>query len=62
MALYPYTINPYMVYEPQALLGFISSLRLKPLNPISADPVSDAVPCLCYLPKPGQMVQPLGLF
>ena len=28
MALYPYTINPYMVYEPQTLLGIISCLRL----------------------------------
>ena len=28
MALYPYTINPSMVYEPSTLLGFISSLRL----------------------------------
>ena len=29
MALYPYTINPYMVYEPETLIGFISSLRNK---------------------------------
>ena len=26
-ALYPYTMNPYMVYEPETLLGPISSLR-----------------------------------
>ena len=26
-ASYPYTVNPYMVYEPYTLLWFIASLR-----------------------------------